>query len=64
MLLKENMTRPPVCVSMVGLKPGNKVKVFVHDSSICNGCYNCQNAGNDQPVGQLILNMLFCIESR
>jgi tetrathionate reductase subunit B len=26
------------------------VKVFVHDSSICNGCYNCQIACKDEHV--------------
>jgi tetrathionate reductase subunit B len=32
------------------LKEENKVKVFVHDVSICNGCYNCQIACKDEHV--------------
>ncbi len=26
------------------------MKVFVHDTSICNGCYNCQIACKDEHV--------------
>jgi tetrathionate reductase subunit B len=32
------------------LKEDNKLKVFVHDNSICNGCYNCQIACKDEHV--------------
>jgi tetrathionate reductase subunit B len=32
------------------LKENNKLKVFVHDNSICNGCYNCQIACKDEHV--------------
>jgi tetrathionate reductase subunit B len=32
------------------LKEENKLKVFVHDVSICNGCYNCQIACKDEHV--------------
>jgi tetrathionate reductase subunit B len=32
------------------LKEENKLKVFVHDTSICNGCYNCQIACKDEHV--------------
>jgi len=35
---------------MPGLKEVNKLKVFVHDVSICNGCYNCQIACKDEHV--------------
>jgi Fe-S-cluster-containing dehydrogenase component len=44
------MTLPPGCVSTVGLKENNKMKVFVHDSAICNGCHNCQIACKDEHV--------------
>jgi tetrathionate reductase subunit B len=45
------MTPLPVCVSGPGLlKEENRLKVFVHDVSICNGCYNCQIACKDEHV--------------
>ena len=45
------MIRLPVCVLMPGLKKEeNKMKVFVHDISICNGCYCCQIACKDEHV--------------
>jgi tetrathionate reductase subunit B len=33
------------------LKEENRMKVFVHDGSICNGCYCCQIACKDEHVG-------------
>jgi tetrathionate reductase subunit B len=36
---------------MAGLKEKNNLKVFVHDVSICNGCYCCQIACKDEHVG-------------
>lgn len=35
---------------MLGWKEENKLKVFVHDVSICNGCYSCQIACKDEHV--------------
>src|SRR5512136_834681 len=49
--LNGNMTPGPACVSIPGLlKEENRVKVFVHDGSICNGCYCCQIACKDEHV--------------
>ena len=39
---------PPVSASPAGWREGFRVKTFLIDVSICNGCYNCQIACKDE----------------